>query len=195
MFRTLTQTISITRSWSFEKLANHFNINGTFINKAYIYSTDTYLNFTRTFFGLTQHQVFTDRIHFDNYNHTITIYYQNPNTKKLERLPIMDENGMPDYYIYGANWVNWTFRVNGRNIDQTRLKNGLKRYTAFYMGKNDIDFNSNSKFIFKVKKIDTPKGWEKDFLTKQVEKPWIDAGAVNWDEGEFKSDIKIIEKI
>lgn len=196
IFISFTQTISITRAWSFEKLSNHLNINGTLVNNLYRYSTNKYLNFTKTFFGLTQHQVFTDRIHFDDYNHILSIYYQNPNTKKLERLPIIDENGMPDYYIYGANWVNWTFRVNGRNINQKKLKNGLKRYSAFYMGKNKIDFYNKSKFIIKVKKIDTPNGWEKDFLVKQLNKPWLDAGTFYWYEGQFfHSNIKNIESL
>ena len=49
--------------------------------------------------------------------------------------------------------------------------------------------------MIKVKKIDSPKNWEKDFLNKQIAKPWIDGGYIEWKDNTFVSNIINIEKI
>lgn len=148
---------------------------------------------TKTFLGLTEHQVFTDRIHFDNYNHIVSVIYKDKNGNE-KWLPIIDKNGQPDLYIYGSNWVNWTFRVNGMQVDQNMLSEGVKRYTAFWAKKNNVNLK-DAQFIIKVKKVDAPKKWEKDFLNKQIAKPWIDGGYVIWKNNKFESNIKNIESL
>jgi predicted DCC family thiol-disulfide oxidoreductase YuxK len=148
---------------------------------------------SRTAFGITNHPVFSNEIHFDRYNHIVAIVYQDAN-KKEYWLPIIDKNGQPDFYIYGSNWVNWTFRVNQIDINLQTLNNGIERYTAFWAEKNGVDLN-NATFLVKVKKINSPKGWEKDFLTKQIAKPWIDGGYIIWKNKTFSSQIKDIERL
>lgn len=148
----------------------------------------------REFTGITKHPVFSQAIHFDGYNHIIAVVYQNKETKEEVWLPIIDKNGQPDLYIYGANWVNWTFRVNSTRISNTNLNRGLQIYTAFWAHKNNIDLN-NATFLIKVKKIEQPNGWEKDFLTKQIAKPWMDGGFISWENKVFSSQIKDIEKL
>lgn len=193
VFICTTQLICISHSWSFEKLNEITGFKGTFINRAYSYVSHRYINYTQTYFGLTRHQVFTDRIHFDNYNHIVGVYYQSDNGG-LKRLPIIDENGMPDYYIYGSNWVNWTFRVVGLNVDNDRLGRGVERYTAFWAKKNNVNLK-DAKFLIKVKKIDSPEGWQKDYLKNQMDNPWIDGGYVEWKEYKFTNNIYNIEEL
>jgi hypothetical protein len=148
---------------------------------------------TRKFFGSTAHPVFMD-FHFNKYNHIIALVYIDKNNKEYW-LPIIDKNGQPDYYIYGSNWVNWTFRVNSPNINQVKLNSGVERYTAFWAKKSmKIDL-SEARFEVRVKKIDTPKGWQKDFLNKQIVKPWIDGGYIEWKDKKFISHIKDIESL
>jgi predicted DCC family thiol-disulfide oxidoreductase YuxK len=142
--------------------------------------------------GSTSHPVFMDD-HFNKYNHIVAIVYIDKNNKEYW-LPIIDKNGQPDYYIYGPNWVNWTFRVNSTKINSIKLNSGIKRYTAFWAKKNNTDL-SEARFEVKVKKIDIPKGWEKDFLNKQIAKPWIDGGYVEWKDKKFISHIKDIESL
>lgn len=149
-------------------------------------------NITRTFFGLTNHPVFMDA-HFSGYNHIISVVYVDKNNNE-QWLPIIDKTGEPGSYIYGANWVNWTFRVNSANINEENLNNGLKRYTAFWAHKNHVDL-TNAKFLIKVKKIDSADTWKKDFLSVQHKKPWITGGYILWQENQFISHIEDIEKL
>lgn len=194
IFVCFTQAIAISHAWSFEILSNKIGMEGTKVNKIYSLITHKYLSTTKILFGLTHHQVFTDRIHFDNYNHIISVYHQKDDSEQLERLPIIDEKGQPDWYIYGSNWVQWTFRVNGTTINQEILNKGLERYTAFWAKKNNVDL-TDAKFIIKVKKVDNHNGWEKDFFKSQIAKPWIDGGYVNWKDEKFNSSIKDIENL
>ena len=130
--------------------------------------------------------------HFRNYNHIISIYYKAGNGDIS--IPIVTTQGMPDKYLSGALWVNWTFRVNAPNLNLEKFKEGVKNYTSFWASKNKVDLN-NAVFLIKVKKIDLPNWeWEKDYLTKQLNKPWQDAGTILWKNKEFELDlIKPIE--
>ncbi len=102
---------------------------------------------------------------------------------------------MPDYYIYGANWVNYTFRVNGLYVNNSILEGGLRRYIRFWAKKNDIDLQDDI-FLIKVKKIESPKnGWEKDFLNKQIAKPWVDGGYIKFQNNKGTGFLKQIESL
>jgi predicted DCC family thiol-disulfide oxidoreductase YuxK len=192
-FAILIQAMLITHSWSFEKMREGLNIKNSSLDIYYMNVTNGIGKLTKTFLGLTEHQVFTDRIHFDNYNHIVSVIYVDRNGHE-KWLPIIDKNGQPDLYIYGSNWVNWTFRVNGMTVNQNILSEGVKRYTAFWAKKNKVNLK-DAKFLIKVKKVVAPKKWEKDFLNKQIAKPWIDGGYVEWKDNKFTSNIKNIESL
>ena len=142
--------------------------------------------------GVTTHAVFMDT-HFNEYNHIVAIEAILDNGEKLW-LPIIDKDGNPDKYAYSFNWVKWTFRINSPKIDQTKLEKGIRDFTAFWAYKNEINLNT-TKFMIKVKKVDIPTRWEEDFLSKQIAKPWLDGGYVEWETGTFYSFVKDIEKI
>lgn len=90
--------------------------------------------------------------------------------------------------------MKWSFRVNHNKINQNNLEKGIRDFTAFWAYKNGIDLN-DANFTIKVKKIDTPKSWEKDFLKKQMQKPWKDVGTARWRDKEYFIDIPIIEEL
>lgn len=154
---------------------------------------NTYAKFSKFTLGITGHPVFSNEIHFDGYNHIVSVVYLDQNNNEIW-LPIIDKNGQPDTYIYGANWVNWTFRINEQNINLEKMSNGIQRYTAFWAYRNNIDL-TNATFKVKVKKIDVPNHWENDFLNKQIASPWIDGGFVQWKDYKFNSEIKNIESL
>ena len=147
---------------------------------------------SKTLMGITTHAVFMDT-HFNKYNHVIAIEAILDNGEKLW-LPIIDKDGNPDKYIYSFNWVKWTFRVNNPHINQRNLERGVRDFTAFWAHKNNIDLNT-TKFLIKVKKVDIPTQWEENFLSKQIAKPWIDGGYVEWNEDKFYGFIKDIESL
>lgn len=190
-FLQLTQ---IYNSWLIRNVKTSIDFQDTSIDKLVTKAINFYSPELREFTGITKHPVFSQAIHFDGYNHIIAVVYQNKTTKEEVWLPIIDKNGQPDLYIYGANWVHWTFRVNSPKNNDNKLNKGLQNFTAFWAHKNNIDLN-NATFLIKVKKIDQPNGWEKDFLKKQITKPWMDGGFITWENKVFSSQIKDIEKL
>ena len=153
-------------------------------------------NVTKVLFGSTSHSVFLDA-HFNGYNHIVGIVYLDKNGEEVW-LPLIDKNGQPSYYNYGTNWRKLSFSTNNGNINMVDMNNGVRDFTAFWSVKNGLDINSmNNKFLIKVKKIDSLKNWkwEANFLSKQISKPWIDGGFVEWKNGKFISHIKEIEKL
>lgn len=181
------------QSWSIEYLRESVGVKGSTVDNIiskFIYS---YTKVTRTTIGITPHPVFTDKIHFDDYNHIIGVVYLD-NDDNETWLPIIDQNGQPSYYIYGANWVNWTFRVNSPNIKDRELHIGIEKYTAFWAHKNNIDLN-DATFLIKVKKIEGTDKWEKDYLNKLIDNPWISGGEVIWKNEKYFSKIKDIESL
>ncbi|MBX2924898.1 MAG: hypothetical protein KF746_22045 [Chitinophagaceae bacterium] len=148
-------------------------------------------SFSKIFLGITQHPVFMDG-HFLNYNHIVAIKYIT--NGKEEWLPIIEKDGRPGSYLKGFNWVKWTFRVNSPEINQANLEKGIRDFTAYWLnstGKN------TEQAIFKVvvKKVEDPKEWRANFLTKQRSHSWMDAGYVEWSNNKFYASIMDIEKM
>ncbi|MGV3697917.1 DCC1-like thiol-disulfide oxidoreductase family protein [Flavobacterium sp.] len=192
-FIVFTQFIFLSNTWLFRDFKESIGILHSKGDKAVMSVMPVYNKVTKTFFGITNHPVFSDEIHFNRYNHIVAVVYVDKSGKE-QWLPIIDKNGQPDFYIYGSNWVQWTFRVNQLDIKMKAMNKGIERYTAFWAKKHDINLK-DAKFLVKVKKIDSPNGWEKDFLNRQIAKPWFDAGFVEWKGREFSSHVKDIEKI
>ena len=193
IFCSVSQFLFLYRTWLINDVRVKLGVKNTYVDKFLSNTIGEYSNFTRVCFGLTNHPVFSNEIHFNRYNHIIAIAYIDENDKEVW-LPIIDKNGQPSYYNYGCNWVNWTFRSNGLDIDSNKLNAGIMRYTAFWLKKHDKKFN-NATFLVKVKLIHDPKNWEYNFLNKQIAKPWLDGGYIEWKNNSFYSNIKDIESI
>ncbi len=190
---TLFQTGILYKSWLVRNLIKNTSYENSSIDKGLTYFVNSYFGPTKVALGITSHPVFSNEIHFDEYNHIIAVVYKDKNNKEIW-LPIINKNGQPDLYIYGQNWVNWTFRVNSLTITPEIINKGIERYTAFWAYKNGVSLK-DATFLIKVKKIDSTVKWEKDFLNKQIAKPWIDGGFVTWENKEFQSNIKDIESL
>ncbi len=147
---------------------------------------------TKIYLGIAKHGVFMD-YHFSEYNHDLAITYKTK-TGEEEWLPIIDKKGMPDNYLLGPIWAKWSFRTNHNKINQKQLETGIRDFTAFWANKNNINLN-DATFYIKLKKIDTPKNWEKDFLEKQIQKPWKTIGKVEWKNNQYHINIPKVEKL
>ncbi|WP_405325905.1 DCC1-like thiol-disulfide oxidoreductase family protein [Leeuwenhoekiella sp. LLG6367-2.1] len=165
--------------------------NFKIINTIDFYARELHRDISKPFFGITHHGVFVDS-HFENYNHAIGVVYIN--NEKEVWLPITNNDGSPGPYMYGEIWAKWTFRSNAPEIDQEVLAASVRDFTAFWAHKNNVDLN-DAVFKIKVKKTDVPKSWEKDFLNKQLNHPWLDGGEVYWKNKKFESDIVQIESL
>lgn len=149
---------------------------------------------TKVYLGITGHGIFMD-YHFSEYNHLIAVVYiDKDNNKKEIWLPIMDKDGTPGKYLFGPIWAKWSFRANHNKIIQSDLEKGIRDFTAFWAKKNGVNLN-DAEFIIKLKKIETPHNWEKDFLKKQMEKPWQDIGKAKWQDKIYSIEIPEVEKL
>lgn len=174
------------------KWRKYFRIEETIVGSTLAGISGKLMYFSKSMFGITSHAVFMDD-HFNSYNHIIAIVYED--SKGNEKyLPIIDKDGMPDKYIYGFNWVKWTFRVNSPHINDEQLKIGIRDFTAFWAKKNNVSLN-NAVFRIKVKKIEIPTKWERDFLDRQMKNPWLDGGEVRWKNEKFVANIRDVESI
>ncbi len=186
------QIIVTFNSVSIRKIEQQLNIE----NSAVINGLNTISNgvnsITKVFWGLTHHAVFMDS-HFDRYNHSVGVVYNAPNGKEIW-LPMTNEQGTPGNYLLNFIWINWSYRVMDPDINQEHLVKGLRDYTAFWAHHNGIDLKK-ATFKVKVKKNRVPKTWEYNFLNKQLQHPWLDAGTVHWNNQQFSADIKVIENM
>ena len=121
------------------------------------------------FFGITVHPVFMYE-HFKGYNHIFKVIC---NTNK-SIVPLLDNDGLvTNSYANGAFWVNYTFRVNSPKMNLELYQNGMKRYLRYFEKENKL---KTSSYTIYIKEIEVSDHWQKDFLHKQMAKPWFEAG-------------------
>jgi len=183
IFLSLLQLNTTYNSALILKFRNVSGLNNTVVGKAIGFASYKIEDYSKTLLGITSHSVFMDG-HFNNYNHIVAVVYMAPDGKE-SFLPIIDERGTPGMYINGPNWVKWTFRVNSPNIQMELLEEGIRDFTAFWAHQKNVNL-SDARFKILVKKINIPQKWEKDFLSKQIQMPWINAGEVKWEDNQFK---------
>lgn len=140
-------------------------------------------SFLVKYLGITKHPVFMDN-HFKGYKNVYTLKY------KGDFLPLLNEKGMPEKYISGGTWVNWSWRVNGPYVDEKNylLRNGLIKYSSFWIYENDLNNLKKIEFDIVKKDIKVSFEWEKDLLKKNIEAPWKNVGKLIWSNGRAKFD-------
>jgi len=147
---------------------------------------------TAPFTGLRQHPVFMHS-HFDNYNHVISVSYRKSDGSDEVTIPITQEDGQTGVYASGRFMVWYTFRVVSPQIEQGRLEAGLERLCYFWASKNGIA-PSQGEFVVRVKQLEVPTSWQKNFLRDQLQHPWHEVGVIRWSDGKFETDLPMIEE-
>lgn len=178
------QTITAYNSDLGKFVRNKSGIIGSIPDRVFSIISSSSRSVTKVLFGIYSHGVFMD-YHFTDYNHIVTLEYIDSNSGKHILLPLSDERGMPIGYNYAIVWAKWAFRMNAANINDNQLLDGLKDFTAFWAKKNDVRLN-DATFAIKVKKVDVPESWEKDFLKNQIDNPWIYNGTVVCENEKFR---------
>jgi predicted DCC family thiol-disulfide oxidoreductase YuxK len=139
---------------------------------------------TRTFledaFGIRYHAVFVDK-HFTNFNHIVKIHYHNGSVDR--RLPLIDDNGICTGWTSGIIWRNFAFNVLTARVAKDKIENNVVPYLKMYVREENLA-GTHFQFDFYVKEIEVPQQWEKNFLRKQMKKPWIKAGSCSLDSEE-----------
>ena len=87
-----------------------------------------------------------------------------------------------------------TFRVSSSRVNAERLNDGLPRFTAFWLGKNNLERNG-ARFEIYAKWVDVPYKWEPDLLEHAADSTWHLVGTARWGPDDIlTSDIIDIEK-
>ena len=173
-------------------IRNKIGVENNTVNKKIEKISNNVNQFSKTYFGITHHGVFVD-YHFSEYNHNIAVVYKTAQGKEIW-LPITNQNSFPGYYLKGPVWAKWGFRVNHNKINQPDLEKGIRDFTAFWAKQKGINLD-DADFIIKLKKIDTPHQWEKDFLKNQIQKPWQNIGTAVWKNKQYNIQIPEVEKL
>lgn len=140
----------------------------------------------RNFFGITNHPIALDE-HFAGYTRLIAITYTGADGQE-HFLPVTRPNGQPGAYLYGVVWLHWTYQIVSRHIEQPRLENGIRNFTAFWAQKHHVDL-TNCRFQVKVKKIAEATNWQPNFLNQQLAAGWVEAGEVTWKNRQFTAHL------
>lgn len=145
-------------------------------------------------FGLGTHPVYMDQ---SFYGYELKFSYVEPGKQPIT-LPMINDNGMAGWYIYGPNYVSFLFNcvskstnVHGRDLvstfDEKRINDGIYPWIKFWAIKNNID-PKKGIFLVEIKEFKIAKEWEKDYLKKARSKPWVLIGDFKFN---FDEDIKI----
>ncbi len=136
---------------------------------------------TRTFledaFGIRYHAVFVDG-HFTGFNHIVKIQYHTPQGDYL--LPLINNDGMCFGWNSGIIWRNFSFNVLTSKVAKNKIEDNVVPYLKMYIREKHLP-GTHFQFNFYVKEIEVPGQWEKDFLHKQMKKPWTLAGCCTLD--------------
>lgn len=136
----------------------------------------------RNFLGIANHPIALDE-HFAGYTRLVAVTYTGADG--VERfLPMTRPSGLSGPYLWGPIWLKWTHLLVSKQLNQPRLEKGIRSFTAFWATKNAVSLES-CRFKVKVKKIVEATNWEPDFLTRQLQGNWLDAGEVEWREQQF----------
>lgn len=188
----ILQMITSLRSPLCVKLFSNIRIYNSVVER-----TGTINYFSKAFFGIYLHGVFVDW-HFNGYNHNVRVDYIDENGKHYI-LPMIDEKGMAGAYLKGFIWAKWTFRVNGPKVNNQILSTGIQDFTAFWLFKEGVANAKTAEGLYNfkiyVQYMDGTTGFQKDFLRRQINKPWKEIGTATWDKKQFTIDIPRIESI
>ncbi len=143
------------------------------LNKIPLYFFNNNKDFLKNYLGITYHPVFLES-HFRDYNHILKITFFDGSKEHL--VPLLNEKGMPGEYLKGEIWSNFTFSVISPLLCKSVMEKGLDPYLKLYLSDKKINA-SNVDFNFYIKEIETAHHWEKDFLQRQIDKPWKYAGS------------------
>ncbi len=139
--------------------------------------SNSLLTLTTTFLGITPHALYLAD-HFKGYNHILGITYLDKNGNE-KWLPFVNAQGR----IIAPNWGRvhsmWANIAVTPNIDNHRLKKLLSKVTAFWGIKQGLNLD-DTRFIIKLKKIQSPSQWIENLRYNNLAQPWKNIGYAQW---------------
>lgn len=125
--------------------------------------------FAKKVVGIYKHGLFLD-FHFFGIKHAFKVMYVDADGKTL--VPIFDDNGMPSDYLSGGLWTN-IFRVLGDMTPETMRE--INPFLIHFLH-TEKPGSTTGKFEIYMRNTTIPLHWQKDFLHKEMAKPWTKTG-------------------
>lgn len=94
---------------------------------------------------------------------------------KAHRLPMVEDNGLCNPYIDGIVWKRWEIGT----LHSSSFEETIRTFINYYELVEGRWMNSTHYSIYK-KEIFPPHEFEKDFLKKQLDQPWIKMATFAW---------------
>lgn len=130
--------------------------------------------------GVTENLIYTG---FEEGPYTIlAVEYVAPNRETIW-LPIVDRQGKASTYSFGRMFTKWSRTIGAYPEDTAQVKDGLVRFTAFWAAKHNLPLQ-NATFRVLGKETTVQFSWEKDFLQKQMDRPWREIGTLLWQNNQ-----------
>lgn len=145
--------------------------------------SNTMIQFSHTFFGITPHPLYLHD-HFKDYNHIVAITYTN-NQGAEKWLPLVTEEGRMANPSWGRVHSMWANIAVTPNIDNKRLAKFIMKTTAFWGIKSELNLE-NMQFNIKLKKISSPSYWVHNLLKQNLAGTWQTIGTAIWNKGSIK---------
>ncbi|MGV3587154.1 MAG: HTTM domain-containing protein [Adhaeribacter sp.] len=158
-----------------QDFASKNQLKGILKTAQYLFKPFYFVN--QKLLGIVSHDIFLDK-HFADFDQLINISYLE-NNGNIRPLPLFTQTGQPGTYSTGRLWTKWAYRVTGANPDKEKLAAGIEQFISFWARQHGINLDS-AVFLVQVKKIEKINNWEKDFLNRQLNQPWITVGRVVW---------------
>ncbi len=136
---------------------------------------------TQSFIGITPHALYMHD-HFEGYHHLIALTYLDSSGNE-QWLPFVNEQGRllaPNWGRVHSMWANIAVTPN---IDHWRLEKFIAKVTAFWGIKSGLKLDE-TRFLVKMKKIQSPSQWRPNLLRDNFSGPWATIGSVQW-AGKF----------
>ncbi|WP_147294268.1 hypothetical protein [Pontibacter diazotrophicus] len=126
--------------------------------------------------GVTENLIYTG-FQEGSYN-ILAVEYVAPN-KETAWLPIIDRQGKASVYSFGRMFTKWSRTIGAYPEDTAQVKDGLVKFTAFWAAKHNIPLQ-DATFRVLGKEATVQFNWEKNYLQKQIDRPWREVGRLKW---------------
>jgi uncharacterized membrane protein YphA (DoxX/SURF4 family) len=136
----------------------------------------------RTLLGIDPHAVFMD-LRYGPHPQQFAVVYVDARGAETW-LPVVTSRGHAATYSTGRQQVYWMHRVNGRELRQERMEDGVRRLTAFWAHRHGVPLR-DATFLIRARSLKKAQGWEPGLLHRQHEQPWATIGSATWSDGRF----------
>ncbi|HYH65411.1 MAG TPA: HTTM domain-containing protein [Urbifossiella sp.] len=146
------------------------------------------VGWSRTLAGITPHAVFGAAL-FENKPWLVTVEYRAADGTVVP-LPVCRASGLAHPLNSGRVNTTWAF-VHSPHVGSEPFARVLEQVTANWAERHGYG-TEDARFVVKAKYVErAPDRWERNFLRRQLARPWLEIGSAQWRDGRFSCVIEL----